>query len=240
MTLGNRSQNHDGSGAMFDAIADRYDLLNRLISFGTDRGWRRQTATSLGDPQRILDLATGTGDLALEVAGRFPQATVTGLDPSGKMLTVARRKTEQRNLAARIQYVEGDAQALPFGDHSFDSISMAFGIRNVPDRAAALREMARVTVPGGRIAILELTEPTGALVGAFARLHVHWVVPKLGALLSGKGQYDYLSRSIAAFPPPQAFIELAARCGLQLIELKKFSFGACHLFVFTPSAQGHT
>jgi demethylmenaquinone methyltransferase/2-methoxy-6-polyprenyl-1,4-benzoquinol methylase len=115
---------------------------------------------------------------------------------------------------------------------------MAFGIRNVPDRAAALREIVRVASPDARIAILELTEPQGFGASLLARCHVHCVVPLVGALMSGPKQYAYLSRSIAAFPLPNAFIASAASCGLQLVELKSFSFGACHLFLLTPSAQG--
>ena len=115
---------------------------------------------------------------------------------------------------------------------------MAFGIRNVPDRATALREMARVSAPGARIGVLELTEPLGFGLSFLARFHVHWVVPLLGALLSRKEQYDYLSSSISEFPAPHAFIAFAERCGLSLVEVVSFSFGACHLFVFTPSAEG--
>lgn len=238
MKAGMNSPQLDGSGAMFDAIADRYDLVNRLISFGRDKGWRRQTAIKLENPTRVLDLATGTGDLAIELAQRYPGASVVGLDPSARMLAVARQKTQILSLESRISYIEGDAQRLPFEAHQFDAVSIAFGIRNVPDRAAALREMARVARAGARIAILELTEPRGLGLSLLARCHVHCVVPLVGALISGPGQYAYLSRSIAAFPSPDAFVQIAETCGLRLLELKSFSFGACHLFLFTPSATG--
>ncbi len=227
----------DGSGAMFDAIAERYDLLNRLMSFGRDRAWRRETAIRLGGPERALDLATGTGDLAIEVARRNPQSKVVGLDPSARMLDVGRDKTERLGLTDRIEYVQGDAQTLPFPDRTFDAISMAFGIRNVPDRPAALREMARVARPGAKIALLELTEPSGTGLSVVARLHVHWIVPTMGAIISGSREYAYLSRSIAAFPAPDAFVQIAQQSGLELVELVRFSFGACHLFVFTPRAE---
>jgi len=228
----------DGSGAMFDAIAHRYDLLNRLMSFGKDRSWRRQTASQLGAPKRALDLATGTGDLAIEVARRNPLAQVVGLDPSTRMLDVGRRKTEKLGLGARIEYVQGDAQSLPFPDRSFDAVTMAFGIRNVPNRPAALCEMARVARPGAKIALLELTEPNGSGLSVVARLHVHWIVPAMGAIISGSREYAYLSRSIAAFPAPDAFVQIAKNSGLELVKLMSFSFGACHLFVFTPRAEG--
>jgi len=238
MKARNSTQNLDGSGAMFDVIADRYDLLNRLTSFGRDRVWRRETAIKLEAPTRILDLATGTGDLAIELAQRYPDAHVTGLDPSARMLKFARAKTSGLALEDRITYVEGDAQALPFKDAEFDAVSMAFGIRNVRDRAAALKEIVRVARVGAKIAILELTEPRGRGVSLLARFHVHCIVPLLGALISGPQQYAYLSRSIAAFPSPQAFVTFAAESGLRLLELQAFSFGACHLFLLTPSAAG--
>jgi len=238
MKARNITHNINGSGAMFDVIADRYDLLNRLTSFGRDRVWRRETAIRLGAPTRILDLATGTGDLAIELAQRYPDAHVTGLDPSARMLELARAKSRALALEDRITYVEGDAQELPFEDAEFDAVSMAFGIRNVPDRAAALKEMVRVASLGAKIAILELTEPRGRGVSLLARCHVHCVVPLLGALISGPQQYAYLSRSIAAFPSPQAFTAFAAESGLLLLEVRSFSFGACHLFLLTPSATG--
>lgn len=238
MTQQNHPCDLDGSGAMFDAIAERYDLLNRLMSLGRDRVWRHQTALQLGTPRRVLDVATGTGDLAIEVARLHPDASVVGLDPSPRMLELGRAKAFQLGLARQIEFVKGDAQMLPFPDHSFDAISMAFGIRNVPDRAAALSEVARVARPGANIGLLELTEPRGSGLAAIARMHVHWVVPALGSLVSGSREYAYLSRSIAAFPAPAAFVEMADVSGLVLSKLFSFSFGACHLFVFRPRAEG--
>jgi ubiquinone/menaquinone biosynthesis methyltransferase len=151
----------NGSGAMFDAIAARYDLVNRVISLGVDQSWRKKTVRSLNlrSGARVLDLATGTADLALMIASRVESSTVVGLDPSSAMLAVGQRKIDKKGLAQRISLVQGDAEALPFPDRSFDGVSIAFGIRNVPDRARALKEMARVTRPGGRIALLELSEP---------------------------------------------------------------------------------
>ena len=194
----------DGSGRMFDQIAHRYDLLNRINSLGLDRGWRKKTVASLGlrPGGRVLDLATGTADLPLEILRQAPEVTVVGLDPSPGMLDIGRRKVREDGLAEKVELIEGDAQALPFEDDAFDGITMAFGIRNVPDRGRALREMARVLRPGGRAAILELSEPRGGLMAPFARLHIHVVVPWVGSLLSGSAEYRYLQQSIEAFPAP--------------------------------------
>jgi demethylmenaquinone methyltransferase/2-methoxy-6-polyprenyl-1,4-benzoquinol methylase len=222
---------------MFDAIAARYDLLNRLLSFGIDRRWRRRLVErlELRPGALVLDHATGTADLAISIARSHPEVRVIGVDPSAEMLRIGRAKVEAGGLAARVSLETGDAENLSgFAERSVDAISMAFGIRNVPDRARALREMARVTRPGGRIAILELSEPRGIL-GPLARLHVHQIVPWLGSLLSGAKEYRYLQRSIAAFPPPQVFADLMRENGIVVGRVEPLTFGVCHLYVGTPA-----
>ncbi len=229
-----------GSGAMFDAIAGRYDLLNRIISLGLDQRWRARLIAAI-DPRpghRILDLATGTGDVALMLARQHPQVAVLGLDPSGKMLDVARDKAARFGAAGRVELVQGEAEHLPFEDDSFDGCMMAFGIRNVADRPAALREMARVVRPGGRVAILELSEPRSGLLGPLARFHVHRVVPAVGAALSGAREYGYLQASIAAFPPPEEFSALMNASGLDVLSVLPMTFGAACLYVASPSPAG--
>jgi demethylmenaquinone methyltransferase/2-methoxy-6-polyprenyl-1,4-benzoquinol methylase len=149
------------------------------------------------------------------------------------MLAIAREKVQRAALQDRIELCAGDAEALPFDASSFDGLCIAFGIRNVPDRAKGLREMARVVRPGGRIAILELSEP-GGVIGPMARFHVHTLVPFIGALLSGKREYRYLEQSIAAFPPAAAFAELMRHSGLAVLAVTPLTFGVCHLYVATP------
>jgi demethylmenaquinone methyltransferase / 2-methoxy-6-polyprenyl-1,4-benzoquinol methylase len=229
----------EGSGAMFDRIASRYDLVNRVISLGIDQSWRRKTvrALQLGIGQRVLDLATGTADLAIQVARTEPTLHVVGLDPSSKMLDVGRAKVARAALAGRVELVQGDAQELPFEAGSFHSVCIAFGIRNVPDRGKALREMARVTRPGGRIAILELSEPRSGVLGVLARFHIHSVVPYVGALLSGVKEYQYLQRSIAAFPPADEFSALMKACDLDVLGVHPLTFGVCHLYVAEPGKR---
>jgi demethylmenaquinone methyltransferase/2-methoxy-6-polyprenyl-1,4-benzoquinol methylase len=226
-------KSRDGSGEMFDRIAARYDFLNRVMSLGMDRSWRKTAADALllKPSARILDLATGTADLALEIASRDATLSVVGLDPSAKMLTVGRHKVEHSGMARQITLVEGDAQSLPFENNSFDGTCMAFGIRNVPNRPQALREMARVVRPGGRVCILELSEPGEGFFGGFARFYVHAVIPRLGSWLSGEREYRYLQQSIAAFPKAEDFATVMKESGLSVISIKKLGFGACHLYV---------
>lgn len=228
-----------GSGEMFDQIARRYDMLNRVLSLGVDKGWRKRTvdALALAPGYRVLDLATGTADLALLIASLHPHGEIVGLDPSPGMLEVGRTKVAQRQLSSRIELVQGDAQDLPFADNAFDGTCIAFGIRNVPDRQRALREMARVTRAGGRVAILELSEPSGGVMGPLARFHIRTVVPRIGALLSGAREYRYLQQSIAAFPPPRVFADLMASCGLRVLSVDLLTFGVCALYVAQPAKE---
>ncbi len=227
----------EGSGAMFDGIAHRYDLVNRVISLGIDQSWRKQTVRSLElkPGGRVLDLATGTGDLAIMVALTHLDVSVVGVDPSAKMLEVGQKKLVAAELTERIELQVGDARALEFPDRFFDGLCIAFGIRNVPDRLQGLREMARVTKAGGRVAILELSEPRGGLLGPLARFHVHNVVPAVGALLSGAKEYQYLQKSIAAFPPAAEFEAMMVEAGLRIVSSTSLTFGVCHLYVGEPA-----
>ncbi|MEE8524827.1 MAG: bifunctional demethylmenaquinone methyltransferase/2-methoxy-6-polyprenyl-1,4-benzoquinol methylase UbiE [Thermoanaerobaculia bacterium] len=227
-------QPEPGSGAMFDRIAGRYDLLNRLLSLGFDRRWRRRAVAAL--PQhagaRVLDVATGTADVALEVLRQNPEAEVVGVDPAPAMVRIGAAKAAAAGVAVELR--EGRAESLPFADRSFDGVTIAFGIRNVRDRDAALREMARVTRADGRVVILELTEPGSGLLSMPARIYVHHLVPRLGALLSGAREYRYLQSSIGRFPAPADFARQLAAAGLEVLETRPMTFGACCLFVARP------
>jgi len=235
-TASQPSSPNPGSGAMFDQIAGRYDLLNRLMSMGIDQSWRRKTVAAMNLPPRarVLDLATGTADLALMIARLHPDAEVVGSDPSSRMLEIGAEKAARAGLSDRVELQVGDAQALPFDDDSFDGCCIAFGIRNVPDRDAALSEMARVTKPTGRVAVLELGEPSVGWLSPFARFHVRKVIPRLGSMLSGSREYRYLQESIAAFPPADDFAQQMSACGLRVLDVSPLTFGACTLFVAEP------
>lgn len=222
-----------GTGAMFDSIARRYDLLNRINSLGLDQRWRARAVRALEvlPGHRVLDLATGTGDLAIAIAEAQPDARITGVDPSARMLELAAKKIAERGLEPRVELAAGDATQLAFPDAAFDRVSIAFGMRNIPDRARALAEIARVLRPGGCAVILELATPDKGLLAPFARFHVKEIVPRVGALLSGEREYRHLERSIAAFPPAEEFAQLIDRTGFASTVIERLTFGACVLFI---------
>ena len=226
---------------MFDRIAGRYDLLNRIISMGLDRRWRRRAARIVAQPgARVLDLATGTGDVALEIARLEPSARVLGLDPSPRMLERAGDKVKSADLEDRIELTPGHAESLPFDDDTFDGAIIAWGIRNVADRPRALEEMARVVRPGGRVVILEGTEPQSHLLAPLARFYIHHLVPRLGAWLSQERAYRYLQTSIEAFPPPSEFARLMRSCDLEVLEVRPLTLGVCCLFIARPAVDPST
>ena len=216
-----------------DAIAERYDRLNRILSLGLDRRWRRQTveAMALDAGAHVLDLATGTGDLALAVAGASTDTRIVGSDPSENMLAIGDRKVAAAGLGQRVHLELGDAQSIEHPDDSFDACCMAFGIRNVPDRKKALQEMARVVRSGGRVAILELAEPERGLLAYGARFYIRVVVPWIGAWLSGAKEYRYLQRSIQAFPAPERFAGIMRSAGLEVLDVRPLTFGVVTLYV---------
>ena len=222
-----------GDGQFFDGIAERYDLLNRILSLGMDGRWRKKAvaALELKDGATILDVATGTADLALTIAEKNPKVSVVGIDPSKEMLAIGRDKAVDKGVDTRVELAMGDGQALGFEDDRFDGAVVSFGIRNFPDRLQGLREMTRVVRPGAPVVILELSEPGGGVMGGLSKLYVHGMVPRIGAMLSGSKEYRYLQESIAAFPPPEDFCALMEEAGLTEVRAEPLTFGAVHLFV---------
>lgn len=205
----------DENRRMFDGIAPRYDLLNALLSLGMHRVWRRRAVSRLlaGGGRDFLDIGCGTGDVSLAILRRAPAARVTGIDLSTPMLDRAVAKTRTAGLDARAVYQVGDATAMDFPDQSFDGIIMAFCLRNVEDHARAFAEMRRVLRPGGTVAILELTRPTGWLPGLVHRLYTLHLVPVLGSLFSRGSAYRYLGASIDHFPSSPVIVEGLTRAG---------------------------
>ena len=194
---------------MFGRIARRYDLANHLLSGGLDFGWRRRAAEIVRQwqPQRVLDLATGSGDLALTIKKTVPEAEVTAADFCAEMLAVARVKGLANTVVA-------DALHLPFADGSFDVVTVAFGLRNMANWDAALREMSRVLAPGGHLLVLDFSLPRGALLRPVYRAYLHHVLPRIAGLLTGApGAYQYLGASIEKFPSGDAMCALIEASG---------------------------
>ena len=214
----------DGVRRMFDRIAPVYDAMNRVMTAGLDRRWRRITVDeTVHEGDRVLDACCGTGDLAI-AAKRRRGARVTGLDFSERMLDRARRKEPA------LEWIEGDLLALPFDDASFDSATVGFGVRNVADLAAGLRELRRVLRPGARLGILEITTPRGPLA-PFYRLWFDRVVPLLGKVLPGGAAYTYLPASVRRFPPPEQLAELLEESGFGAVRFRRFAGGIVALHV---------
>jgi demethylmenaquinone methyltransferase/2-methoxy-6-polyprenyl-1,4-benzoquinol methylase len=203
--------------AMFDRISPVYDAMNRVMTAGLDRRWRRLAAEAVVAPEdEVLDACCGTGDLAL--AAERAGGRVTGLDFSERMLERARRKS------GSVRWVRGDALALPFPDGSFDAATVGFGIRNVEDLEAGLRELARVLRPGGRLGCLEITRPRG-LLRPFFRLWFDGVVPLLGKVLPGGAAYSYLPASVRRFPGPEDLAGVMRRAGFEDVEWRLLGGG---------------
>lgn len=202
---------------MFDRIAPVYDLMNRAMSLGLDVRWRRMTARGAVRPgDRVLDVCCGTGDLAL--ADREAGGDVTGLDFSERMLARARRKSDA------IEWVRGDATALPFSDEAFDAVTVGFGVRNLEDLESGLRELARVLRPGGRLGCLEITRPRGVL-RLFFRAWFDGLVPLVGKVLPGGSAYTYLPASVRRFPGPEDLAAAMERAGFSSVRWKLLGGG---------------
>ncbi len=221
---------------MFGEIAPRYDALNHLLSLNIDQAWRRETARLLppegADP--VLDLCTGTGDLAIVYDQTYPdQAPVVGADFCHAMLVRARDKTSRRQRQEQIRYCEADAQRLPFADAQFQLVMIAFGLRNVTDMDRGLAEMVRVTRPGGRVAILEFSRPGHWLLGRCYQWYFRYLLPAIGQWFSRSRDqaYHYLPASVMAFPDGEAMLERLRHHGLGQVWQKPFTFGIATLYV---------
>jgi demethylmenaquinone methyltransferase/2-methoxy-6-polyprenyl-1,4-benzoquinol methylase len=215
---------------MFDAIARRYDLLNHLLSGGIDLYWRRRALSALrgGQPRRILDLATGTGDFALS-AGRLGPERVVGVDVALQMLRIGKRKASAR--AAALDLLGGDAEFLPFRDHSFDVVMGAFGVRNFGHIPRGLAEAYRVLKPGGEVLVLDFCEPTAPLFRQLYLFYFHKVLPLVGGLISGERQaYAYLPRSVGYFPQGEAFVQLLDQAGFSETVATPLTLGICSIY----------
>lgn len=219
--------------AMFDAVAPRYDLLNRILSGGIDRYWRSRAVRLLHDeqPTRVLDVATGTADLALKIQRSLHPRKTVGIDLSTEMLRLGRRKVERQGLASRVSLLEADAAALPFDDASFDAAFVAFGVRNFEDLDAGLGDIRRVLRPGASLVVLEFSHPRTFPIKQLYTWYSKHLLPRIGGLISPEeGAYEYLPDSVAAFPDGQDFLGRMENVGFSDLEWQSLTFGIASLY----------
>lgn len=220
--------------AMFDNIAPTYDLLNHTLSMNIDRLWRRRVVRIVrkGGPRRILDVATGTGDLAIEMTRRIAGVRVSGMDLSERMLDVARRKASACGVDDRLAFDTGDAERIAVADNTVDAVTAAFGVRNFGDLDAGLREFVRVLRPGGRAVILEFSRPRNPIFRSLYEFYTFRILPRIGGWISrDKRAYEYLPASVGEFPAPEEFLARMERAGLHDCRARSQSFGIAQIYV---------
>jgi len=221
---------------MFNNIAPWYDFLNHFLSLGIDISWRKKTIQSLRDlqPQTILDVATGTGDLAIEAVRQLNPKKVIGIDISHEMLEVGRGKLAKKNLSPTIELISGDSENIGFPDNSFDAVTVAFGVRNFENLNKGLVEMHRVLRSGGKVAILEFSMPTLFPFKQLYNFYFRNFLPVIGRITSKDPKaYSYLYESVQAFPDGSRFIALLEKIGFHAVKSKQFTLGICTLYVAT-------
>lgn len=215
---------------LFDRIAPRYDLLNHLLSFGIDRRWRLAAVRelALAGAGRILDAATGTGDVALSITSAYPRAEVVGVDLSMKMLRAAVPKLLPAE--GRITLLQASCESLPLASETCDAAIIAFGIRNVLQRQVALQEFFRVLKPGGRLVVLEFSLPTKPLLAGLYRCYSQYVLPRIGGLISDGAAYRYLPDSVEAFPARGEFLSMMEQAGFRQVRHRDLTGGIVTLY----------
>jgi demethylmenaquinone methyltransferase/2-methoxy-6-polyprenyl-1,4-benzoquinol methylase len=223
----------DQVAEMFDNIAPKYDFLNHLLSMGIDITWRKKAIKIIGkkNPKAILDVATGTGDFAIEAKSLNPERIV-GLDISGEMLNVGRVKIEKKGLTSLIEMVQADSEAMPFADNTFDAITVGFGVRNFAHLEVGLGEMLRVLKPGGQVAIIEISQPEKFPIKQVYNIYFKHVLPTVGKLVSKDARaYTYLPESVTHFAQGQEFANILTKVGYKNATATPLTFGTASLYV---------
>lgn len=218
---------------MFNGIAHRYDLLNKVLSFGIDRRWRNNLVKGIlsGNPSHVIDIATGTADLAIVLAKKNRNVKVTGVDISENMLAFGREKVQKKGLENRIKLIKASALSLPFNNNSFDAAMVAFGVRNFQEPVMGLTEINRVIRPGGQILVLEFTNPKSMFFGKLYTFYFLKVLPTIGRLVSGHSEaYTYLPASVKAFAEREAFTKMLTQAGFAKAQYRELSFGIASLY----------
>ena len=223
---------------MFDAIAPAYDFMNRAMTLGIDIWWRRLAVKRLKriHPKHILDVATGTGDFAIQLNESLHPQHITGIDLSQRMLDEACRKVKGKELENTISFEQGDCMALPMADETFDAVTVAFGVRNFEHLQQGYHEMARVLKPGGMLCVLELSTPTNPIIRWFYDIYTLHIIPAIGAMKSGdKSAYRYLPQSIAAVPQGDDMLQLMRNAGLRKTAFRRLTLGVCTIYTAVKS-----
>lgn len=218
---------------MFDTIAPAYDFMNRAMTLGIDIWWRRLAVKRLKriHPKLILDVATGTGDFAIQLNESVHPQHITGIDLSQGMLDEAHRKVKEKGQDQVISFEQGDCMALPMQDETFDAVTVAFGVRNFEHLEQGYKEMARVLKPGGMLCVLELSTPTNPIIRWFYDIYTLHIIPAIGAMKSGdKSAYRYLPQSIAAVPQGDDMLKLMRNAGLRKTAFKRLTLGVCTIY----------
>ena len=222
--------------AMFDNIASTYDTLNHRLSWNIDRYWRKKAIRRLAAyaPKKILDIATGTGDFAIQACQQLPEVQITAVDISEGMMQVGRQKVKEKGLQQHIQFEREDCTALSYPDNTFDAITTAFGIRNFASLDKGLEEMCRVLRPGGQLCILELTQPMSFPMRQLFHIYSHTVLPLYGRLISKDTEaYSYLTKTIEAFPQGERMMNILRQAGFRETAFQRLTLGICTLYFAT-------
>lgn len=234
-----RGDKGDQVRQMFDSIAPAYDWMNRAMTFGVDKLWRRKAVNLVAatDPRKIVDIATGTGDLAISLARRMPQAHIIGIDLSKRMIEIGRRKIADAGYSDRIVLRQGDCLALDLPDSSADALTVAYGVRNFEHLDRGYREMCRVLRPGGLLCVVELSTPVNPIVKPFYKMYTRLIIPAVGRLVSKDNRaYSYLPESIAAVPQGDDMLRLIREAGFTDTVFRRLTFGVCTIYTARKSS----
>ena len=219
---------------MFDNISGKYDRLNQVLSLGIERTWKIKLVKAIKESksQKILDIATGTADIAVMQAERIPNAEITGLDLSPKMIDFAKEKVKRKGLEDRIDLVVGDSEGLPYENESFDAVSVSFGVRNFENLEKGISEINRVLKKGGKIFVLEFSKPTIFPFKQLFNFYFGNILPSIGGWVSkDKSAYKYLFESVQTFPDYDSFTDVLSKCGFKNNKWKAFTLGICCLYI---------